>query len=138
MAVAFVAGAGRPSFAQQQIIAAIQVHGNTLTPDEDVIKASGLAVGAPFSDSLLESNSRTADRYKALSLQSKPQRYASITDPTQIVVVIQIDEGPVHVVLDVDLARRRGWLAGASEHHVPSSARRGGTDMGLPTASRLR
>ena len=98
MAVAFVAGAGRPSFAQQQIIAAIQVHGNTLTPDEDVIKASGLSEGAPFDDSLLASTSQRLIATKRFQHVDVLKRYASITDPTQIVVVIQIDEGPVHVV----------------------------------------
>jgi outer membrane protein assembly factor BamA len=98
---AMVAGFSHPSFAQQPIIAAIQVHGNTLTPNEDVIKASGLSVGAPFVDSLLES---TAERLKATKQFQDVEvlkRYASITDATQIVVLIQVDQGPVHIVAGV-------------------------------------
>ena len=39
-----------PVSAQQEVIAVIQVHGNTISPTEEVIAASGLAVGAPFSE----------------------------------------------------------------------------------------
>ena len=31
--------------AQQEVVAAIQVHGNTLTSSDDIIRASGISVG---------------------------------------------------------------------------------------------
>jgi outer membrane protein assembly factor BamA len=87
-----------PALAQQPVIAAIQVQGNTLTPDAEVIQASGLTEGAPFSDSLLASTAARLEATKRFQHVNVLKRYGSITDPTQIVVVIRVDEGPVHVV----------------------------------------
>ena len=97
----------------QPIIASIQVHGNTLTPDQDVIQASGLSTGAPFVDTLLESTAQQLMATKRFQHVDVLKRYASITDPTQIVVLIQVDEGPVHIV------------PGAAPGQVPRVVRRG-------------
>ncbi len=86
------------AFAQQEVIVAIQVQGNTLTPDEDVVNASGLSLNMPFSEPLL---AEAADRLTATRLFQHVdalKRYASITDPTQVAVLIRVDEGPVRVV----------------------------------------
>jgi outer membrane protein assembly factor BamA len=96
-----LASHGSPVLAQQQIIAAIQVHGNTFTPDDEVIQASGLSVGAAFSDALLTAAADRLDASKRFQHVDVLKRYASITDPTQIVVLIRVDEGPVHVVPSV-------------------------------------
>jgi outer membrane protein assembly factor BamA len=83
--------------AQQEVIAAIQVHGNTLTPTEEVIRASGLAVGDRFSEKLLGEAERRLRESIKLDSVAVLKRYASITDASQILLVIQIDEGPVRV-----------------------------------------
>jgi outer membrane protein assembly factor BamA len=89
------------ALAQQEVvaaIAAITVQGNTLTPDDEVVKDSGLAVGVAFSEALL---SQAADRLRATKRFQHVdvlKRYASIADPTQIVVLIRVDEGPVRLV----------------------------------------
>lgn len=83
--------------AQQQTIVDIRVHGNTITPDDDVVRASGLSVGVAFSEQLL---AETTDRLKATKRFDRVEvlkRFASISDPTQIVLVIQVDEGPVRI-----------------------------------------
>jgi outer membrane protein assembly factor BamA len=90
-----------PALAQQQVIAAIQVQGNTLTDDADVIQASGLSVGAPFSDSVLSSTAARLDATRRFQHVDVLKRYASIDDPTQILVLIRVDEGPVHVIPSV-------------------------------------
>jgi outer membrane protein assembly factor BamA len=80
-----------------EVIAAIQVHGNTITPSEDLIKASGLVVGARVSDGMLsdaESRLRAAIKFESADVL---KRFASISDPTQILVLIQVDEGPVQI-----------------------------------------
>ena len=85
--------------AQQEVIAAIQVHGNTLTADADIVRSSGLGEGAPFSDSLLseaEARLRSSGRFDDVEVL---KRYASISDPTQILVLIRVDEGPVRIDL---------------------------------------
>jgi len=84
--------------AQPEVIAAIQVQGNTLTPDDEVVGASGLSPGAAFSDSVLR---EAADRLQATRRFQHVyvlKRYASIADPTQILILIRVDEGPVRVV----------------------------------------
>jgi outer membrane protein assembly factor BamA len=90
--------------AQQEVIAAVQVHGNTLTPTADVIRASGLAVGDAVSDALLseaESRLRAAIKLESVDVL---KRFASIADPTQILILIQVDEGPVQIDLpDVEV-----------------------------------
>jgi outer membrane protein assembly factor BamA len=80
------------------IISAIRVQGNTLTPDDEVVMLSGLSVASPFSDDTL---SQAADRLTATRRFRHVEvlkRYASISDPTQIVALIRVDEGPVRVV----------------------------------------
>jgi outer membrane protein assembly factor BamA len=102
-----------PAAAQQPIIAAIQVQGNTLTPDEEVIRQSGLSQGSVFSEALL---TEAADRVKAAGRYQHVEvlkRYASIEDPSQILVLIRVDEGPVRVV------------PGAFPGQAPHVARRG-------------
>ncbi len=85
--------------AQQERIVAIQVHGNTLTPDAEIILASGLSEGAVVSDDLLAQATtrlKTARRFDRIEVL---KRYASISDATQIVIVIQVDEGPVRIAV---------------------------------------
>ena len=87
----------------QEVVAAIQVHGNTLTASEDIIRASGLAIGDPVSETALadaEARLRSAIKFESVDVL---KRFASISDPTRILILIQVDEGPVRIdVPDVD------------------------------------
>jgi len=86
-----------PSAVEGEVIAAIQVHGNTLTSSDDLIKASALVVGARVSDAMLadaEARVRSAIKLESVGVL---KRFASISDPTQILVLIQVDEGPVQI-----------------------------------------
>lgn len=86
-----------PRAVQGEVIAAIQVHGNTVTPTEDVIRASGLSVGDTVSDGIFaqaEARVRAAMKVESVGVL---KRFASISDPTQILVLIQVDEGPVKI-----------------------------------------
>ena len=90
--------AGPPAFAQQDVIVSIRVQGNTLTPDDEIIKASGLTEGQALSDDLLVAAAdrlRAGRRFESVVVL---KRYASISDPTRILVLIRVDEGPVRVV----------------------------------------
>jgi outer membrane protein assembly factor BamA len=88
----------------QEVVAAIQVHGNTLTSTDEVIRASGVAVGDRVSDKTLsdaETRLRAAIKPDSVDVL---KRFASISDPTQILILIQLDEGPVRVKLpDIDV-----------------------------------
>ena len=90
--------------AQQEVAAAIQVHGNTLTSSDDIIRASGLSIGDTVSDAVLsEAEARVRKAFKLESVDVL-KRFASISDPTQLLVLIQVDEGPVRIdVPDADL-----------------------------------
>lgn len=86
-----------PVAAQDEVVASIQVHGNTITSTEDMIRASGITVGDRMSDRLLadaESRLRSAIKLDSVDVL---KRFASISDPTQILVLIQVDEGPVRI-----------------------------------------
>ncbi len=86
-----------PLAAQQEVVAAIQVHGNTLTPTEDIIHASGIAVGDQVSDAYLsnaEGRLRSAVKFEHVEVL---KRFASISDLTRVLILIQVDEGPVRI-----------------------------------------
>lgn len=82
---------------QQEVVAAIQVHGNTITSTDEVVRASGIAVGDRVSETMLseaEARLRTAIKPDSVDVL---KRFASISDPTQVLILIQLDEGPVRV-----------------------------------------
>jgi len=90
------AAALRQSPAPETIVA-IQVHGNTLTPDADIRTTAGIQPGDAFDASTIESvTRRLRDTRKFESVQVL-KRFASIADPSQILIVIIVDEGPVRV-----------------------------------------
>lgn len=80
-----------------EVIAEIQVHGNHVTPDEDIVSLAGIAIGAPFTadtpgqvQKKLEATGKFED-VKVL------KRFASIMDPSKITLVIVVNEGAVRV-----------------------------------------
>jgi outer membrane protein assembly factor BamA len=108
------AGAPQNDAATAPVIAAIRVHGNHVTADDEVIRLSGLAVGAPFDRSLLETTRRTLEATHRFDDVDVLERYASITDPSRILVMIVVNEGPVRIETPrvpgapVTVVRRRG------------------------------
>jgi outer membrane protein assembly factor BamA len=80
-----------------EVIAEVRIHGNHVTPDEDVVKLSGLVVGAAFmATTIADATSRlkAAKRFDAVTVA---KRFASIEDASKIVVVIVVNEGPVRI-----------------------------------------
>jgi hypothetical protein len=96
--VAFVV----PAAAQApERITEIRIHGNHTTPDADILALSGLATGAEATPERLreaERKLREARRFEGIELR---RRYLSIADPTQILIMIVVDEHPA--VSDLDL-----------------------------------
>lgn len=90
---------GGAAFAQEEVVVSIQVHGNTITPDDEIIRASGISVGAAFSDALLDEARRGLDIANRFQRVEILKRYASLTDLSQILVVIRVDEGPVRIAI---------------------------------------
>ena len=93
---AFGAGAPSPQ-ASSEVLAEIRVHGNHITPDEEIIALSQLKIGAPVTPATITD---VTDRLRASKKFDDVQvlkRFASISDPTQVVIVIIVNEGPVRV-----------------------------------------
>lgn len=82
-------------------ITEIRIHGNHTTPDADIRALSGLATGVEASDARLQearTRLRGTGRFEAVDVR---RRYLSIADPSQILVMIVVDEHPA--VSDTDL-----------------------------------
>jgi Omp85 superfamily domain len=94
-------------------LAEVSVHGNLLTPDDEIIRLAEVSVGMPFTNGLLEA---VAGRLRATKRFQKVEvlkRFASITDPSQVMLVIVVDEGPVAIKTsddghDVRVVKKRG------------------------------
>jgi hypothetical protein len=94
--------------AAQEIVAEVQVHGNTLTPDADVIRLSGLSIGMALDEetvAIVSERLRATKRFEGVDVL---KRFASIADPNRVAIVILLDEGPVRIEWngDKDVAPR--------------------------------
>ena len=82
-----------------EVIAEVRVHGNQIVPDAEVLQIAGVVAGVPFTDAIL------ADATQKLKASGKFEsidvlkRFASIDDPSKILVVIIVNEGPVRIVM---------------------------------------
>jgi hypothetical protein len=85
-----------------EVIAAIQVHGNVLTSDEEVRRLAGLSPGAAFDAGTLDAVAERLRRAKRFKSVQVLKRFASIADPSQILIVIIVDEGAVHIEMTGD------------------------------------
>jgi outer membrane protein assembly factor BamA len=98
-----------------EVITAIRVHGNTATPDANIVEMSGLVAGAPFADAMLAGARRRLEATHRFEHVDVAKRYASITDPSQLIVLIVVDEGAVSVDWSgtheaaATVVRRRGF-----------------------------
>ena len=91
--VAYLSGMASVAAAQERITE-IRVHGNHTTPDAAILALSGLATGQDASDAQLqaaEKRLKDAGRFEGVELR---RRYLSIADPSQILVIIVVDEHP--------------------------------------------
>jgi outer membrane protein assembly factor BamA len=82
------------------IVAEVRVHGNAVTPDEEVIRLAGVKIGVAFDEATIpaiEARLRGDGRFKDVEVL---KRFASISDPSQVLLVIVVDDGPVKVEID--------------------------------------
>lgn len=88
----FLQGAPLP-----EVLAQVQVRGNVATSDVEVRRLAGLELGmavAPDTVAAVTARLRASKRFDSVEVQ---KRYASLSDPTQIVIVVLVDEGPVSI-----------------------------------------
>ncbi len=103
LALAALVAAGVPADARQsETIAAIQVHGNTITPDAEIVRLAGVDVGAAVQPDTVETVTTRLEATKRFERVQVLKRYASIADPSQVVLVIIVDEGPVRIERTAD------------------------------------
>jgi outer membrane protein assembly factor BamA len=82
-------------------ITEVRVHGNHTTPDTDILQISGLAAGVEPTEARLkdaEQKLRSSRRFEGVELR---KRYLSITDPSQVLVMIVVDEHPAVSATDL-------------------------------------
>lgn len=89
--------AAAPLQAQQETVVGVQVHGNTLTPEDDIVQAAGIKIGSPYSDQLLSEVEARLRKWRSFDSVDVLKRFSSISDLTRILIVIQVDEGPVQI-----------------------------------------
>jgi outer membrane protein assembly factor BamA len=99
--LASLALGGRTSLVAQaaDTVVDIRVHGNQIATDAEVIDLSGLKAGDRFGPTTVADVTKRLESSKRFDHVTVLQRFASIEDPTRIVIVIVVDEGPVRVQL---------------------------------------
>ena len=80
-----------------EVIAEVRVHGNHATGDAEIIALAGVAVGDPFTATTLEAVTERLRRSGRFDEVEVLKRYASIADPSQVALVILVNEGPVRL-----------------------------------------
>jgi hypothetical protein len=95
LALSLVAGQTAPS--PRETIAAIQIHGNTATPDDEIKKLAGVDVGAPVEATTIADVTARLRASKRFETVQVLKRFASIADPSVVLLVIIVDEGPVKI-----------------------------------------
>jgi outer membrane protein assembly factor BamA len=94
--------AGPAQQPKAETVAAIQIQGNTVTPDEEMRRLAGVQIGMPFDAATLDAVAARLKAAKHFDRVEVRKRFASIDDPSQITLVIVVDEGPVKIVMTGD------------------------------------
>jgi len=81
----------------RELITEVRVHGNVATSDEEVRDLAGVEIGSPVGPDTVEKIAARLRATKRFQRVEVLKRFASIADPTQIVLVIIVDEGPVTI-----------------------------------------
>ena len=85
-----------------EVLTAIRVQGNVAATDAEVQEAAGIAVGAPIGPDTLVAVTARLRASKRFDRVEVLKRYASLSDPSAVVLVIIVDEGPVRIVMTGD------------------------------------
>jgi outer membrane protein assembly factor BamA len=77
-----------------ETVAEVRIHGNYRTPDDEVLRIAGIAVGSPLEAGAVEaaaSRLRDSGRFESADVR---RRYRSLDDMTQVAIIIAITERP--------------------------------------------
>jgi outer membrane protein assembly factor BamA len=86
-----------------EVVADVRVQGNVLTTDADIRQLAGVDVGAPFTADMLDAVATRLRKTGKFESVQVLKRFASISDPSQIVLVIIVNEGPVKLEMFKDV-----------------------------------
>jgi len=73
-------------------VAAIRVHGNHTTPDDEVVRLSGLTVGQTLDGGSFDAAAKALDKSGRFRSVDVRKRYTTLTDMSAILVVIVVEE----------------------------------------------
>ncbi len=96
IALALALAAGQ----QPERLTAIQVQGNTVTPEAEIVELAALQVGMALEPGSLDVAADRLRRSKKFDRVEVLKRFASIEDLSQVICVIVVDEGPIKVLWD--------------------------------------
>jgi outer membrane protein assembly factor BamA len=86
-----------PTTVEQETVTAIQVHGNTFTSDDEIRRLAGIDIGARVTETTLTEVAARLRATKRFENVEVLKRFASIADASQVLIVIIVDEGAVHI-----------------------------------------
>lgn len=100
-----------------EVIADIRVHGNHVTTNDEVVAIAGITVGAPFTATTLRDVGDRLRKSAKFNEVEVLKRFASISDPTQVALVLIVNEGAVRIEFEkapdgeevAKVVRRRGF-----------------------------
>jgi len=73
-------------------IVEVRVHGNHTTPDAEVVRLAGVTAGTPFGAETLDAMRNALDASGRFRRVEVRKRYASMSDPSAILIVIVVEE----------------------------------------------
>ena len=79
---------------QQEVVREIRVHGNAAVLDDDVIKLAGLTLGQALPDGALEAVEQRLKQSGKFESVEVRKRYRSLTDPSDVAIVLVVHERP--------------------------------------------
>jgi outer membrane protein assembly factor BamA len=109
---------GSAGQAPAEVVAQIQVHGNMLTPEDEVVRLADVRVGMPFDPATIETVTARLRATKRFASVEVLKRYASIADPSQIILVIMVDDGRVEVDWSTGEVKSQGGRPGREGPHL--------------------
>ena len=80
--------------AAPEVVAEVRIHGNYRTPDDEVLRIAGIAVGSPLEAGAVEAAAerlRGSGRFESVDVR---KRYRSLDDMTQVAIIIAVTERP--------------------------------------------
>jgi outer membrane protein assembly factor BamA len=81
----------------REVVGEIRVHGNHATTDDEVIRLSGVQVGAAVDDAALVAVRERLESTGRFARVEVRRRYRSLDDPLDVAIVIIVEEHPIDV-----------------------------------------